>query len=108
MQRKTINRRGLQSLRTHTSKKANGCAATTELYIKLTVLEMEKSRRLSERSQLQSRIDIVNARLKDIDREQTAIHASTTGIAKDSQANAERTAVNTPAAVLRSSRHYTY
>ncbi len=64
------NRRGLQIIRTHTTKRGNAALKRHELYIKLTALEMEKSRRETERQGLVSRLQILDERLAAVIAEQ--------------------------------------
>jgi len=70
-----LNRRGLQTLRTHTTRRALPTQKKHELYLKLTTLEMEKARRVIERESLAKRIAILDARLVEVATEQMELLA---------------------------------
>ncbi len=72
---KQWNRRGLQILRTHTTKKAVPSLKKHELYLKLTTLEMERARRLVERDSLIRRLELINERLASVTREQAELNS---------------------------------
>ena len=63
-------RRGLQNVRTQSSRRAISTLQSPELYIKLTSLEMERSRRIVERDRLIDRVRILDERLVEIATEQ--------------------------------------
>lgn len=63
-------RRGLQNVRTQSSRRAISTLQSPELYIKLTSLEMERSRRIVERDRLLERVRILDERLQEIALEQ--------------------------------------
>lgn len=67
------NRRGLQIIRTHTTKRTNSTLKRHELYIKLTSLEMEKTRREVERNGLLQRLKMIDERLADVVAEQQQV-----------------------------------
>ena len=67
---KPMPRRGLQSVRTQSSRRATATLQTPELYIKLTSLEMERSRRILERERLLDRVRVLDERLLEIAHEQ--------------------------------------
>jgi len=68
-----LNRRGLQTLRTHTTRRALPSQKKHELYLKLTTLEMEKARRVIERDALVKRLAMLDERLISIAFEQTEL-----------------------------------
>lgn len=68
-----LNPRGLQSLRTHTTRRALPSQKKHELYLKLTTLEMEIARRVIERDALVKRLAILDERLANIASEQAAL-----------------------------------
>lgn len=72
---KQWNRRGLQILRTHTTKKIVPSLKKHELYLKLTTLEMERARRLVERDSLLRRLELINERLASVNREQAELNS---------------------------------
>lgn len=65
-----IDRRGLQVLRTNTSRKAIPTQKKHELYLKLTTLEMEKARRITERDAILKRLAMIEERLQTVTSEQ--------------------------------------
>ncbi len=67
---KPTPRRGLQNVRTQSSRRAIASLQSPELYIKLTSLEMERSRRIVERDRLLDRVRVLDERLVEIAREQ--------------------------------------
>ena len=69
-----LNRRGLQGLRTHTTRRALPSQKKHELYLKLTTLEMEKARRVIERDALVKRLAKLDERLISIASEQAELH----------------------------------
>lgn len=68
-----LDRRGLQILRTHTTRRALPTQKRHELYLKLTTLEMEKARRITERQALLKRLAIIDERLNAVACEQLAL-----------------------------------
>ena len=68
-----MNPRGLQSLRTHTTRRALPSQKKHELYLKLTTLEMENARRVIERDALVKRLALLDERLVSIASEQAAL-----------------------------------
>jgi hypothetical protein len=68
-----LDRRGLQILRTHTTRRALPTQKRHELYLKLTTLEMEKARRITERQALLKRLAIIDERLNAVASEQLAL-----------------------------------
>ncbi len=63
-------RRGLQTMRTQSSRKATNNLSSPELYIRLTSLEMERARRAMERDRLLERVRILDERIAKIAEEQ--------------------------------------
>ncbi len=63
-------RRGLQTVRTQSTRKANANLSGPELYIRLTSLEMERTRRVTERDRLLERVRILDQRIHEINDEQ--------------------------------------
>jgi len=68
-----MNPRGLQSLRTHTTRRALPSQKKHELYLKLTTLEMENARRVIERDALVKRLALLDERLVSIASEQAEL-----------------------------------
>ena len=64
-------RRGLQTMRTQSSRKATNNLSSPELYIRLTSLEMERARRVIERDRLMDRIRTLDERIAKIAEEQS-------------------------------------
>jgi phosphopantetheine adenylyltransferase len=63
-------RRGLSSMRTHISRRMTSARQPHELYMKLTSLEIERSRRLTEKEAIERRLRSLSERLRDIEEEQ--------------------------------------
>ena len=76
-----LNRRGLQTLRTHTTRRALPSQKKHELYLKMTTLEMEKARRVIERDALVKRLDMLDERLNSIASEQSELLATLNTVA---------------------------
>ena len=68
--RNSSTRRGLHSMRTRASRKAVASQTTPELYLKLTSLEIERSRRAHELENLMERASRLSARIQSIVDEQ--------------------------------------
>ncbi len=66
-------RRSLQNVRTQSTRRAIGTLSSPELYIMLTSLEMERSRRILERNRLLDRVETLNERLRSVEAEQEDI-----------------------------------
>jgi len=81
-----LNPRGLQSLRTHTTRRALPSQKKHELYLKLTTLEMEIARRAIERDALVKRLATLDERLGNIASEQAALLATLNAVAADKPA----------------------
>jgi len=81
-----LNPRGLQSLRTHTTRRALPSQKKHELYLKLTTLEMENARRVIERDALVKRLAMLDERLVNIASEQTALLETLDAVAATSPA----------------------
>ncbi len=64
--------RGLQDIKTISGRADKG-AAPYKAYMKLSVLEMEKFRRGKEKLSAQTRIDNIDARFRDIEKERAEI-----------------------------------
>jgi|694.fasta_scaffold96519_4 chromosome segregation ATPase len=63
-------RRGLHSMQTRASRKAVASLQTPELYLKLTSLEIERSRRANELEYLMERLSNLQNRIRTIVEEQ--------------------------------------
>lgn len=81
-----LNPRGLQSLRTHTTRRALPSQKKHELYLKLTTLEMEIARRVIERDALVKRLTMLDERLGNIASEQTALLETLNAVAVEKSA----------------------
>ncbi len=68
-------RRSLQNVRTQSTRRAIGTLSSPELYIMLTSLEMERSRRIMERNRLLDRVETLNERLRTVEAEQEDIRS---------------------------------
>jgi chromosome segregation ATPase len=68
--RNSMPRRGLHSMQTRASRKAIASLETPELYLKLTSLEIERSRRANELENLLERINKLQNRINTIVGEQ--------------------------------------
>lgn len=68
--RNSMPRRGLHSMQTRASRKAVASLQTPELYLKLTSLEIERSRRANELENLMERAHKLQARIGTIIQEQ--------------------------------------
>ena len=68
--RNSMPRRGLHSMQTRASRKATASLETPELYLKLTSLEIERSRRANELENLLERINKLQNRINTIVGEQ--------------------------------------
>ena len=66
-------RRGLHSMRSRTTRKATASQTSPELYLKLTSLEIEKTRRLSELENLKERMQTLCQRIQSISDEQVEL-----------------------------------
>ena len=64
----------IANVRTHTTRRVSSAQAKHELYMKLTSLEIERSRRDSERRAMLERVEAIERRLAAIEAEQSAIH----------------------------------
>jgi hypothetical protein len=67
-------RRGLENLRTQSSKRGLANLSSPELYIKLTALEMERARRITERDSLAKRVIDLDRRIAEIDQEKETVN----------------------------------
>ena len=70
------NRRGLQIIRTHTTRRAIKSLRKHELYVKLSSLEMEKVRRGIERGSLIERLRLLNERIAEVEAEEIEIRSA--------------------------------
>ncbi len=70
---RSTNRPSLANVRTHTTRRTSPALAKHELYMKLTSLEIERSRRATERQAAMDRVEMIDQRLRDIESEQTEI-----------------------------------
>ena len=66
-------RRGLHNMRTRTTRKATASQTSPELYLKLTSLEIERSRRVNELSNLMERMQTLSERIQSIADEQAEL-----------------------------------
>ncbi len=71
--RHSIPRRGLHNMQTRASRKAVASLQTPELYLKLTSLEIERSRRAIELESLLERVNILTNRIQSIVQEQESL-----------------------------------
>jgi len=84
--KRNSNRRGLQTMRTITSRRANPTQQRHEFYLKLTTLEMEKTRREIERDTLIHRLNIIEERLQQVFAEQEDLNRLLSGVEKPAAA----------------------
>jgi len=68
-----INRSGLNRMRTHTSRRLSENLRPHELYMKLTSLEIERARRITERDATVGRLAVVNERIDDLERQRDIV-----------------------------------
>ena len=68
-------RRGLHSMRTRATRKAVASLQTPELYLKLTSLEIERSRRAGELEYLLERVHKLQTRIRTIVEEQEQLQS---------------------------------
>lgn len=68
-------RRGLSTMRTHISRRMSASRQPHEIYMKLTALEIERSRRNTERAAMENRMKMLDERLGDIANEQAELNA---------------------------------
>ena len=68
--RNAAPRRGLHNMRSRTTRKTTASQTSPELYLKLTSLEIERSRRVSELDNLMQRMQTLSERIKSISDEQ--------------------------------------
>jgi chromosome segregation ATPase len=73
--RNSMPRRGLHSMQTRASQKAVASLQTPELYLKLTSLEIERSRRASELEHLIERLSCLQNRIRTIVEEQDVLQS---------------------------------
>jgi len=64
--------RGLKNIRTLSSR-VDGGALPYRAYMQITALEMEKARRCAERASAARRIAEIDARLRELEKEKTAL-----------------------------------
>ena len=70
--RKSSDVKGLRDLRTRAGR-VDRAHIPYMAYMKISCLEMEKSRRVKERQSAQSRIDSIDARVAELDAEKAAL-----------------------------------
>lgn len=70
------SRRGLSTMRTHTNRRMQVSQQPHEIYMKLTALEIERSRRATEREAMNHRIKLLDERLADIEAEQAELNSA--------------------------------
>ena len=68
--RNSMPRKGLHNMQTRASRKAVASLQTPELYLKLTSLEIERSRRANELENLMERVSKLQNRIRTIEGEQ--------------------------------------
>lgn len=83
------HRPSLANVRTLTTRKSSAALQKHELYMKLTSLEIERSRRETERKATVERVAIVDQRLALIEAEQNVIRGLLAN-AEESEANASQ------------------
>jgi len=66
-------RLSLANVRTHTTRRTSPALAKHEMYMKLTSLEIERSRRSTERKATMDRVEMIDQRLREIETEQAEI-----------------------------------
>jgi predicted nucleic acid-binding Zn-ribbon protein len=72
-------RRGLRNLSTRASRRATVSLSGPELYLKLTSLEIERSRLTSEQDALLERIKKISERIHSVEKEQEALNRQIAG-----------------------------
>ena len=75
MPARTRIKRSLQDIKTHTNK-GDASADAYQIYMRVTCLEMEKARRMSEKASTMRRIQTIEARLQEIQAEKATLLAS--------------------------------
>lgn len=70
---KTSHRPSMSNVRTHTTRRTTSALARHELYMKLTALEIERSRRATEHDAMSKRLQQIGQRIVDIETEQKEI-----------------------------------
>lgn len=78
---KSIPRPSITNVRTHSTRRSSAALAKHELYMKLTSLEIERSRRATERKATIDRIAMIDRRLEAIESEQEEVRQLLEGIA---------------------------
>lgn len=73
--RNSMPRRGVHSMQTRTSRRAVASLQTPELYLKLTSLEIERSRRAIELEYLMERLSSLQNRIRTIVEEQDILQS---------------------------------
>lgn len=68
-----VVRSGLSRMRTHVSRRLAENLRPHELYMKLTSLEIERARRITERDAAQGRLNILNDRIDDLERQKDTV-----------------------------------
>lgn len=76
-------RHGLDRMRTHINRRMSANQQPHELYMKLTSLEIERSRRDTERDAVEKRLEIIDSRIRDIQAEQELVQAKLTQIREE-------------------------
>lgn len=90
--RNSMPRRGLHNMQTRTSRKAIASLQSPEMYLKLTSLEIERSRRVMELDNLLERMNKLSVRIQAITDEQDALR-----LRIDGQTQSVIPSQNTPA-----------
>lgn len=68
-------RPSLANMRTHTTRKSSAALQRHELYMKLTSLEIERSRRATERDATLERVAMIEQRIAAIEAEQSLVRS---------------------------------
>ena len=70
---RNTQRPSMTNVRTHTTRRTTSALARHELYMKLTALEIERSRRATEHEATSKRLDQISQRIASIEAEQAEI-----------------------------------
>jgi len=65
--------KGLQDIKTHAGNDADHMSNPHMAYMRISCLEMEKARKNKEKAGAQKRIDMINQRLMEIEKEKASI-----------------------------------
>jgi hypothetical protein len=67
------SRAGVDRIRTHTNRRMSDHNRPHEMYMRLTSLEIERSRRVAERDATRDRLNVVEERISAIEQERDAL-----------------------------------